>query len=212
MRYLEETGSRMDKTFEPSIEQIKERLRQERETFDQHKAHENRWFQLRLIMGYSSVVLLAAIIVISSIILFNHQAYSSSVVTAAGAALFVDVLGLVISIWKIVFNPDFMTKLAPITQVDKTEAKFFEAPDRSLAGGDKPVIISAKYGAKDDWVDVAPLLRAKVEQGKLEVLASSEEFGADPLPGEPKRLDVTYFHQGKTYSKSVPEMRKLSIP
>ncbi|MFN3308680.1 MAG: hypothetical protein ACK44E_05660, partial [Anaerolineales bacterium] len=79
----------MDKTFEPSIEQIKERLRQERETFDQHKAHENRWFQLRLIMGYSSVVLLAAIIVISSIILFNHQAYSSSVVTAAGAALFV---------------------------------------------------------------------------------------------------------------------------
>ncbi|PWH13339.1 MAG: hypothetical protein DDG59_14385 [Anaerolineae bacterium] len=202
----------MDKTFEPDIERIKERLRQERETFDQHKAHENRWFQLRLVMGYASVVLLAAIIVVSSLILFNHQAYSSSVVTAAAAALFVDTLGLVISIWKIVFNPDFMTKLAPITQLDKTEAKFFETPSRSSTSDDEPVILSAKYGAKDRWIDVTPLLRAKVKDGKLEVLALNEEFGADPLPGEPKKLDVTYLHRGNTYSKSISETQKLSIP
>ncbi|MCS7248435.1 MAG: DUF3395 domain-containing protein [Anaerolineales bacterium] len=202
----------MDKTFEPEIERIKERLRQERETFDQHKAHENRWFQLRLIMGYSSVVLLASIIVISSLILFNHQAYSSSVVTAAGAALFVDALGLVISIWKIVFNPDFMTKLAPITQLDKSEAKFFETPSRSSTLEDEPVILSAKYGARDNWMDVTPLLRAKVRDGKLDVVATNEEFGVDPFPGEPKKLDVTYLHHGKTYSKSISETQRLSIP
>ncbi len=202
----------MENTFEPQIERIKERLRQERETFDQHKAHENRWFQLRLVMGYASVVLLAAIMVISSVILFNHQAYSSTVVTAAGAALFVDALGLVISIWKIVFNPDFMTKLAPITQLDKTEAKFFETPSRSPAAEDEPVILSAKYGAKDSWVDVTPLLRAKVKDGKLEVVATNEILGDDPLPGEAKKLDVTYLHQGRTYSKSISEQQTLSIP
>ncbi len=202
----------MDKSFEPQIERIKERLRQERETFDQHKAHENRWFQLRLVMGYASVVLLAAIMVISSVILFNHQSYSSNVVTAAGAALFVDALGLVISIWKIVFNPDFMTKLAPVTQLEKSEAKFFETPSQTPSSEDEPVILAARYGAKDNWMDVTPILRAKVKDGKLELVATPEEFGEDPFPGEAKKLDVTYLHHGKTFSKSISETQTLFIP
>ena len=37
------------------------------------------------------------------------------VVTTAGAALFVDVLGLLIAVWKIALNPDFHAKLSPIT-------------------------------------------------------------------------------------------------
>ena len=113
-------------SFQPAIEHLKERLRQERETFDQHKAHENRWFLLRVVMGYSSVILLISIMVVSSYILFNNVSYPNSVVITAGAALFVDTLGLIISIWKVVFNPDFMTKLAPITRLEKSEAKFLE--------------------------------------------------------------------------------------
>ena len=104
--------------FQPTIERVKERLRQEREVFNQHKAHENRWFVLRLVMGYSSVILLIAIMVVSSYILFNNAAFSNTVVTAAGAALFGDTLALLVSIWKVVFNPDFMTKLSPITQLE----------------------------------------------------------------------------------------------
>lgn len=202
----------MEKTFEPEIERIRERLRQERETFDQHKAHENRWFQLRLVMGYASVVLLTAIMILSAIILLNHQRYSPNVVTAAGAALFVDALGLVISIWKIVFNPDFMTRLAPVTQLDRSQTRFFEAPTPPVSAEDEPIILSAKYGAKDSWIDVAPLLRAKIRDGKLEVVATEEEFGEDPLPGEPKKLDVTYLYNGKTFSKSIAQKQMLSIP
>lgn len=202
----------MNRTYEPEIEQIKERLRQERETFDQHKAHENRWFQLRLVMGYASVVLLMAILIVSAIILFNYQRFPSSVVTAAGAALFVDALGLVISIWKIVFNPDFMTRLSPVTQLDKSQTRFFETPTPSVAPEDEPVILSAKYGARDNWIDVAPLLRAKVREGKLEIVATDEEFGDTLLPGEPKKLDVTYLHNGKTFSKSIAQKQMLSIP
>ncbi len=202
----------MEKTFEPEIERIRERLRQERETFDQHKAHENRWFQLRLVMGYASVVLLTAIMILSAIILLNHQRYSPNVVTAAGAALFVDALGLVISIWKIVFNPDFMTRLAPVTQLDRSQTRFFETPTPPVSAEDEPIILSAKYGAKDSWIDVAPLLRAKIRDGKLEVVATEEEFGEDPLPGEPKKLDVTYLYNGKTFSKSIAQKQMLSIP
>jgi cytochrome b subunit of formate dehydrogenase len=83
---------------EDDTDRIKERLRQERETFDQHKEHENRWFHLRLVMGYSAAVLLIALMVVSSYILFNNTYFSNGVVTLAGAALFVDALGVVITI------------------------------------------------------------------------------------------------------------------
>ena len=100
------------------IERAMEKLRQERETFDQQKAHESRWFSLRLVMGYSSVVLLTAIMVISSYILLNNSAFSGGVVAAAGGALFVDVLGLLTGVWKIALNPNFMSKLEPVTEVE----------------------------------------------------------------------------------------------
>jgi hypothetical protein len=94
-----------------------EQLRQERETFDQAKQHEGRWFVLRLVMGYAAVLLLAAIMVVASYILFNALLFPTAVVTAAGAALFVDVLGLLIAVWKIALNPNFYARLGPVTQV-----------------------------------------------------------------------------------------------
>src|SRR4051794_488747 len=95
------------------IERAIERLRQERETFNQHKAHEDRWFLLRLVMGYSSVLLLTAIMMISSYILLNNVHFPATVVTASGAALFVDVLGLLVGVWRIALNPNFLAKLGP---------------------------------------------------------------------------------------------------
>lgn len=99
-----------------AIERATEQLRQERETFNQAKQHEGRWFVLRLVMGYSAVVLLGAVMLVASYILFNAAAFPTGVVTAAGAALFVDVLGLLIAVWKIALNPDFHAKLTPITR------------------------------------------------------------------------------------------------
>ena len=98
------------------IERATEQLRQEREVFDQCKKHEARWFVLRLSMGYSSIVLLFSVIVISSLVLFNNKMFPDFTVKAAGAALFADVVGLLISVWKVVLKPDFITKLKPETQ------------------------------------------------------------------------------------------------
>lgn len=96
------------------FERAAERVRQERETFDQRKRHDNLWFILKLIMGFFSIILLAAVLIISTYILFNHTRFPISVVTSAGVALFADILGLIISVWKIVLNPQTVTRLEPV--------------------------------------------------------------------------------------------------
>jgi hypothetical protein len=210
---LASAGSQMALTesSQSALERVKERLRQERDTFDQHKTHENRWFTLRLAMGYSSVVLLTAVIIISSLVLVHNSAFSPTVVSTVAAALFVDTLGLIISIWKVVFNPNFMTKLAPITQLEKSEESFFETP--LLPSTERDIIIlSAKYGVDNRWMDVAPLLRAKVIDKKLRATVSNDEFGGDPARGLRKQLDVTYSYGGRTYSTSAKEDEVLILP
>jgi hypothetical protein len=97
------------------IERAIEQLRQEKETFDQAKKHESLWFYLRLSMGFTSIVLLGAIMIISVYILFNHVDFTPGVVTSAGMALFGDVGGLLLAVWKIVLNPKSATKLSPVT-------------------------------------------------------------------------------------------------
>ncbi|WP_041257318.1 hypothetical protein [Fibrella aestuarina] len=101
------------------IERASERIRQEKETFDQRKKQDNQWFVLKLVMGFFSVILLATVLIVSTYILMNNDKFPISVVTSAGAALFVDILGLIISVWKIVLNPDSVTKLEPVTTEDE---------------------------------------------------------------------------------------------
>lgn len=205
--------SKPESAFQPTIERIKERLRQERETFNQHKDHENRWFLLRLVMGYSAVVLLVAILASSLVILFNSSAFSASIVTLAAGAFFLDAFGLVISIWKIVFNPDFMTKLAPVTRLEKAEVDLLET---SMASPDTDkndiIILSARYGAGNSWMDVAPILRTKKVASKIQVSVTNEELGGDPAPGIVKKIEATYAFGGRTYSKTLSEGEMLSIP
>lgn len=100
------------------IERAMEQLRQEREVFDQRKHQEARWFVLRLSMGYSSIILLFVVIVICAFVLYDNTKFPDFTVKSAGAALFADVIGLLISVWKVVLKPDFITKLAPETQED----------------------------------------------------------------------------------------------
>ena|SRR5438132_13983769 len=76
--------------------------------------------------GYSSVVLLSSVMVIASYLLIKSAEFSATVVTAAGGALFVDVLGLLVGVWKIALNPNFLTKLSPVTQIELPELKNIE--------------------------------------------------------------------------------------
>jgi len=99
-----------------AIARANEELRQERDTFDQRKRHENTWFWLRVAMGYTSILLLAVVMAVAGYMLLNPSPYSPAVLTTAGAALFVDVLGLLVGVWKIALNPNFISRLAPITR------------------------------------------------------------------------------------------------
>ncbi len=98
------------------IERAMEQLRQEREVFELRKRHEARWFFLRLSMGYSSILFLCAVILIGGLILFNADRFPEFTIKAASATIFVDVVGLMITVWKIVLKPDFMTRLTAETK------------------------------------------------------------------------------------------------
>jgi hypothetical protein len=104
------------------IARAEEQLRQERETFDQQKQHDNLWFALQLSMGYSSIILLAAILMVSSWIIFHADAFSPTVIKSAGAAIFVDALGLIVSVWRVALKPNGFGKLAPVTKVKGLQA------------------------------------------------------------------------------------------
>ena len=97
-----------------------ERLRQERETFDQNKLHEERWFVLRLRMGYAATIMLPAIAVVSALIVLRPEAYSAATITGATGVLFTDVVGLLVSVWKVVLNPSSTPKLSPVTSGRET--------------------------------------------------------------------------------------------
>jgi hypothetical protein len=99
------------------IERATEQLRQEREIFEQRKRQESQWFLLRLVMGYSSVVLLVTIMAVASYILYRNAQFPISVVRAAGAALFTDVLGTLIGVWKIALNPNMAATASPVTNI-----------------------------------------------------------------------------------------------
>ena len=118
------------------IERATEQIRQERETFDQQKSHSERWFKLRLTMGYSSVGLLTAVMGISGYVLFHAAAFPPSVLTLAGGALFVDVLGLLVGVWRIAMNPKLISQLEPVTNSRLSKTKKASA---KIAHSRKPV-------------------------------------------------------------------------
>jgi len=200
------------------FEEIAERLRQERETFDQHKSHENRWFVLRLVMGYTAVILLLSIIGICVCIFLNYAVLPPAVVAAASAALFADVVGLVIAVWKIVFNPDFMTKLAPVTQSVPTAAIPKSAPDKPTehkVETKEIAILSAKYGKGENANDVTGIVKAIVAaaaMGRVRFTVNNDTLGGDPLKGEVKELKVVYSYAGETRTITVREREELSLP
>ena len=98
-----------------NIRRALERLRQERETFDQRQRQDARWFQLRMTMGGLAVLIIPTLIVICVVFISDpHQ--SAAVKSLAASALLVDILGLVAAVWKVVLNPASLTQLSPVTE------------------------------------------------------------------------------------------------
>lgn len=95
----------------------REQLRQERETFDQAKAHDACWFTLRLAMGYAGIGLLLAIALVSGYILLHPASYARATIAIASMTLLVDMLGLVVSIFKLVLQQSSSVPRKPVTVI-----------------------------------------------------------------------------------------------
>jgi hypothetical protein len=94
---------------------VVERLRQESLAFDQVYKHGAEWFRLRVVMGYAAIFGLVGVAVVATMVILNSGQHPSAVVIGAAAALFTDVLGLFVGIWKIVLN-DSVDQFVPITR------------------------------------------------------------------------------------------------
>jgi hypothetical protein len=142
-----------------------ERITQEREVFDQHKAHENLWFMLRLGIGWCSVLLLPSVMAVSSYVLLRSPLYPDAVVTAAAAALFVDVLGVVAAVWKIALAPESITALEPVTKVSGSALP--ATPGSPGAGPHPPETVADRKAGISYRVRVEGTWLPWVSEGKI---------------------------------------------
>jgi len=104
----------MDLRAAAELAQLEERLRQERETFNQKKRQDQHFFYLRMVMGGVTVGLFIAICAFSGFIILNNSDFSAGTVAAATSALLVEAIGLVGAVWK-VFLGEGPKELEPTT-------------------------------------------------------------------------------------------------
>lgn len=96
------------------LQQALERLRQERDIFDLKKAQDAQWHRLQMGMGWTALVLIPAIMVICMVLLLDSHV-DSTIKALAADALLVDIVGLMVAIWKIMLGPTSRPPLAPVT-------------------------------------------------------------------------------------------------
>ena len=90
----------MDSREAAYLAQLEERLRQERETFDQKKKQDQGFYLLRMIMGGAAIAVFIAICAFSGFVLVNNSEFPSGVVAAASSALLVEAVALVVGVWR----------------------------------------------------------------------------------------------------------------
>lgn len=96
---------------------IRERIRQESETFDQRKFQDRKWFNLRLALGVLSAVLIPLIGAACLAMIWNDRLPPETRAIAAGALL-IDVTALCATVWKVALAPGTTDRLEPVTEVE----------------------------------------------------------------------------------------------
>lgn len=104
-----------------------ERLRQERETFDQRKVEASAWSRLRLVMGWTSVFLLLGLCAASVFVLFAHRTFPAAATAAAASTVLVQTVAVVVMVWRLVIGTG-PPRLSPVTG---------ESEPRSVPGADE---------------------------------------------------------------------------
>ena len=94
-----------------------EQLRQERETFDFNKRQAGAWSLLSLSIGYTALVVLVAIFALCTFVILAHDQFVPEVSTWAMGVLGLDIIGLVCTVIKLVFDGARARPLTPVTHV-----------------------------------------------------------------------------------------------
>lgn len=97
-------------------DRAREQLRHERETFEQARAHDDRWFMLRLAMGYVGVGLMVLVAAVGVYVILHPERYSPTVLGLAATALLVDVVGLGAANFKLDLPQGSAERLQPVTR------------------------------------------------------------------------------------------------
>ena len=123
-----------EETRSLAAERHQERLRQERQTFDQRR-HQDAWsFTLGFLVRCLAVVLLIAVMIVAAYILLNSARFSKSVAALAGGAIFVDILG-----WcKLVLTLRSPTALMPVTDADSPHCSGPKSRNGCGTGEERP--------------------------------------------------------------------------
>jgi hypothetical protein len=108
---------------ELSLAQLAERLRQEKETFDQAKSQDERAFRVRLAFAWVAVLILPSVLVAAIVVITFHHDFSDFVIRTAAAALFVDALSTGASLYRIMITGLPKRELKPVTAARSLSAE-----------------------------------------------------------------------------------------
>ena len=95
-----------------------ERLRQERETFDQLKAHDWWWFRLRLLTGLVAIGALLVVLFVAASVVLSPSYYAPTTVVLSAIAILADIAGLAGTVFLLVLRHG-SGNLRPIVESDK---------------------------------------------------------------------------------------------
>jgi len=98
------------------IKAFKQALEQEKICFEENKKHFIRWNILKLIMGYSALLILICVIFICGFIIINHSNFTEKVLIFSVSVLLLDLVLLMITIYKIVLKNNNIDDFKPITK------------------------------------------------------------------------------------------------
>ena len=93
-----------------------EQLRQEKATFEFNLRQAGAWSLLRLSIGYCALVVLVAVFALCTFVILNHDRYAPEASTWAMGVLGLDIIGLIGTVIKLVFDAKQAKPLMPVTK------------------------------------------------------------------------------------------------
>ncbi|GEM_PF-6708407 len=77
---------------------------EKRAVFERTERQKERWFILQLVMGYIALALLPIVVFFAGFVICNHATFPDFVVAAASVALFTNVVGSFVVLWKFILR------------------------------------------------------------------------------------------------------------